>query len=295
MQKRRRLILILVAVAVLVVFAVIVSFSPSEPRFNGRPLRSWVDELGSNDAQDRSNATEAIRHIGTNGLPCLLEWIRYEPPDWKLQLHRAAGRLPNGLEADWMKQDQDALRLFAAAEAIAKLGPEAKTAVPELTRLMTDPKAGFSAIWATYSLAHLGPEGLHPLMTVLTNHQMPIHKEVLINMPFLGTNARPAVPLLIQCLNDKDEFAAHLAALALGRLRLDSAVVVPALSYILEDSRPRVRISGANALGRFADEARPAVPALLKLFKDPDPKVRDAATNALNRVDPQALEKVANQ
>ena len=105
----------------------------------------------------------------------------------------------------------------------------------------------------------------------------------------MGTNALPALPLMIQSLADKDEEAVGSAINALGELHLQPDLVVPALTNFLMPSQPGLCVIAAEALGKFGPSARPAVPLLQRLLNDSIPMVRESATNALLKIDPQAL------
>src|SRR5436309_9665328 len=52
-------------------------FRVREPSWEGRPLRHWLVALdGLNPAHVQRRAEQAVRSIGTNGLPTLVQWIR---------------------------------------------------------------------------------------------------------------------------------------------------------------------------------------------------------------------------
>lgn len=72
-------------------------------------------------------------------------------------------------------------------------------------------------------------------------------------MNILGQKARPAMPDLIECLQDSN--------------------------YV-------VRCEAASALGRIGPFAEPAVPALTKLLNDRVRQVRQAAARALEQIEP---------
>jgi HEAT repeat protein len=108
--------------------------------------------------------------------------------------------------------------------------------------------------------------------------------------PVLASNAAPAVPLLIQCLHDVDPEVREMAAASLGRIALEPAQVVPALTNCLSVSAtPLLRVRATWALGVYREHARAAMPSLLNELTDPDPDVREAATNALRLIAPEVL------
>jgi hypothetical protein len=98
--KRRRVILILLACLMAGVVAFIVWPGEREPEYQGKKLSEWLtlysqtfsDESGRKEAH--ASAAQAVRHIGTNAIPYLLKWIRYETPDWRNKLESHIEKLP---------------------------------------------------------------------------------------------------------------------------------------------------------------------------------------------------------
>src|SRR5690349_3457600 len=90
---RRRPILIVLAASLLVAIGVVAFWpGPKEPEYDGKTLSEWLDlcrnyRLG-NESQSQSAqiAQEAVRKIGTNGLPLLVNWMNYDMPKWKSDL-----------------------------------------------------------------------------------------------------------------------------------------------------------------------------------------------------------------
>src|SRR6266851_1788528 len=76
----RRGSFILVMFAVMVAATAVLFFSPErEPSYQGRSLSQWLEVTGQ-FSPEGTPVDEAIRHIGTNALPCLFRWIRGKPP-----------------------------------------------------------------------------------------------------------------------------------------------------------------------------------------------------------------------
>jgi len=94
MRWRRLLIVVAVCAALI---AVIVALVPREPKYDGRTLSEWIKGAAPRRSPDpeQTRAIEAVRHIGTNALPCLIKWIGAKPPpDWQLKLTTANLWLP---------------------------------------------------------------------------------------------------------------------------------------------------------------------------------------------------------
>ena len=81
--KRRLIISILALVILIMVLAALAPspLGPREPAYHGRPLSYWMDIYYGGPPMDptRLEAEAAIKEIGTNAIPCLAEWIQYEP------------------------------------------------------------------------------------------------------------------------------------------------------------------------------------------------------------------------
>lgn len=269
-----------------------------EPVYQGKSLSGWLRvyrrPIGAMAPGVSPEAAEAIRHIGTNALPFLVSWLqeRQELPAWKQKVFSVVYRWKLGAPGreillEWVAGRQ--LRAGRAFWGFVILGEAARSAVPDLERVAHGADR-LSAAAAITALGYVGPEGLRPLLSMITNSAFPLRKEAmgsLSQMRYLGANAHPAIVLLIQSLGDPD--LAPAAADGLGRLRLESEISVPALAQCMNSTNPQLRMWGALSLGRFGGSARAAVPGLVKTLDDPEADVRREATNALELVAPEVL------
>jgi HEAT repeat protein len=370
-----------------------------EPVYGGRKLSEWVSRNslyygpGRTGAEEHAKAEGAIRHIGTNALPWLVKWIRYEPASWERKLsitklpawlrfsrvmvwlvndgaiHRkenaincikylgadatpaipilvgclrdsnrtitdaAAGALgalaiepylalpalTNALEAPNARLRRTAARaigLFGdrarsalpallkaindsdfqvreeTANAIAQIAPDkGEVAIPELTKLMNDPEITAWADRAAVGLAKMGKLAMPIFLTALTNGAVHVRSRAAFHLQDLGTNALPAVPMLVETLADEDWIPAQAACWTLGALRAEPELVVPALAKLVEGPKAGCRMPALVALGRFGERAHAALPAVVRAFNDSDPEVREAATNAVRKIAPEVLER----
>ena len=77
-----------------------------EPEYKGKRLSEWltlwepnyVPGGGLGDKNRRVEAQMAVRHIGTNALPWLLRWVRYEQPAWKGKAYSFMEKMPPPLQ-----------------------------------------------------------------------------------------------------------------------------------------------------------------------------------------------------
>jgi len=268
-----------------------------EPSYGGRRLSEWLEDYDptvydSLTAVRRSEVKDAIQHIGTNALPCLLNWIRYDKPPWRAGLDRVVMSVL-GNRLSWLRQDNNFIRARRATAAFRALGSQAQGAIPELDQLLNDAKTPLRAGRAAMALAYIGGEALPRLIAALTNQPPPVLYYVCMPISQIGTNARPALPTLVHLLANTNDSTASQAANTLGDSRFEPELVVPALITCLQSTGggPRRR-SAARSLECFGEKARSAVPALLQALGDSDSVLRRCASNALMVIDPKALEQL---
>src|SRR6266481_3924065 len=129
LENKRKAVLILAGVMILGLAVVYLPFS--QPSHNGRPLESWVADFRLMGGPRDEQAKEAVRRMGTNAIPKLIEMLRAEDPDWKLKLQDWTETWP--LKYRFQPASVKHWRAMVAFEA---LGPEA---VPVLLQLQTTP------------------------------------------------------------------------------------------------------------------------------------------------------------
>jgi len=192
------------AVATVVIALLAAVGSSREPAYGGRALSAWLPMLPTPSVRRESSdpAAEAIRAMGSNSVPYLLKWIRYEKPPWRAAIARAVnsivGRVrPAGVFATDAK---DKARAQRAMYALIILGPKAEGAVGELTKMLYETNNPASTTYAPMTLAAIGKKGLPPLVAVLTNQQTTslVRCRAMGNIGAMGTNALPCVPDLRQ-------------------------------------------------------------------------------------------------
>lgn len=262
--------------------------------YEGRPLSEWVKRYDprrrfsglENAAADQKKAGDAIRHIGTEALPPLLEWL------------------------DKFKAQENVWAFGALAPAAVAL------AIPELTRRINSPPSPeereqlaffertrsltegtrpqrFGSMWtslfrrqrAMLALSYLGPDAVPAMKAVMSNPELaglPPAVQCIMNM---GENARPLAPLLLQNLQHQDAWVAAAAALSLGTLKDEPGLVIPALGKALDHPSPEVREAALASLRSFENLECPAVAAvLIEARKNKDQVTAVAAVLELGRL-----------
>ncbi len=180
-------------------------------------------------------AKEAIRAVGTNALPSLLALVS-------------------------RRGQSEVISRQVARVGFEALGPDAASAVPELTRLLEDP----------------APE---------------VRSGAIGCLEAVGAVASNSVPRLIRALDDRDEEVRRSAVAALGHIHGNASIVVPSLISYLDRPRPDngwgkfEKAAAVTALGQYASESAAALTALRRMTNDPSPVVRLKARMQLNALE----------
>ena len=242
---------------------------PREPTHEGRTLSSWLDHhVPSSAAQPAYNspgwhkAEEALRAMGTNGIPTLVEMIgAKEPSLMRQKFLRTAGRYR------WtrMKYHSAMYRNEEAEYAFRVLNTNGVTAVPELIRIYKANVSPSSQRCAAMALGHI------------------------------GRGAQAALPVLLRDFTHSNADVRFYAVSAVMSIGGDPNIVVPALTSALKDARVEVRWNALVGLERFGARARPIVPEILKMLNDPgtvgSTSITQAVETALWRIAPEKVGK----
>jgi hypothetical protein len=250
--------------------------SHREPVYNGKPFSAWAEQWGSNHWQSYSSADAkkadqeaeaAIRHVGTNGIPFLLDLMRARESALKTKLRT---KLSRSWQARLHLEDRSGRLKLIGAHGLAALGTNAGPAIPGLMEMVS------------MEMIRVPPdrdEGYLPIFT----------------LGFMGSAAEPAVPLLIQCLTNRDESIRLEAAHRLGQINRRPDIVVPALMHYLQlrkqDNGNAERVAAIESIGMFGTNASVAASSLVLFLRDSDPSIRQAATNWLPQIDSEAAAK----
>jgi HEAT repeat protein len=252
----RHLLASLAVLALAVSSLVAASNQPVEPMCQGRTLHDWLHDLDITPARPvYGPAAKAVREMGTNTLPFLLQCIAtgtHATNDWNL---------PN-----------------LAVNAMRELGETARPAIPRLTELMQREQA---APFAAAALVSLRSEA--PVIEALTNSNHLIRRGALTALGRDSVDEEAVAPLIL-LLKDRDSDTRYLAAWALGRIHKRDDIAIPALTAALADDVAWVRKNALVAIGEFKQPQKTTVTTLLKALQDPDVFVRQSAISKLGEV-----------
>ena len=110
------------------------------------------------------------------------------------------------------------------------------------------------------------------------------------SMGYLGADAGPAVQVLLASLANTNPIVKRATIFALGRLKLEPELVLPALATNLNQADPRRRFEVVDMIKGFGPQQNnPALPELLQALNDSNWGVRHEVTNALEKIAPEVL------
>lgn len=247
----------------------------SGPIVSGRPfsfwLRTWVEK--SSSANQRAEAQRAFKQAGTNTIPYLLNELT------------AAGEVEKRGTASVEDVRQAELRSVAAEAALRFMGSAVTSAIPQLTKLLASTDYG-TVRSAAEILSGLGPQGIHSLVSGLTNASTTDSRTaiaaVLRNM---GTNIVADVAAIFNSLEGLPKSAAFDCCFALTRSGASVTTLVAEFARRLTSKNPDTRYVCAMTLGELGAQASEALPHLRRLQADPVKNVRDAADWALAHIE----------
>jgi hypothetical protein len=249
----------------------------SEPSYNGRPLSEWLlilKERHAFEMIDEADAQAAIRQIGTNGIPTMIDLLNvYDERSAK----KVLSKLHNKDLTAWYKYEENP---FSAAENVRKLalegfsilGTNAEFAVTQITNvsLFSDERAR--------ALLVVGPKGFSALTNEINDSNMGVRDAVIRAIGKEGGGDTNAIrQLLANALKDPDTNI-RLHAADFLRDKAPDLVIATLMPLLDVSGYDRCRteadkviiygncLSAAETLGTLGPAAKSAAPKLLSVF-----------------------------
>ena len=246
----------------------------TQPTYSGKVLTYWL--LLNFDGD--SSSQEAIRQIGTNGIPTLIELLSIKNKNVKMVL----SKLQDKTLVYYYRHDEDPLDSQEnlrklAVNGFAILGTNGESAVPQLAKIFNE-YDDETMLQAGRALSKVGPTGFFVLTNVINNTNAGV-RDVAIRVIAKDGGGSPEVirQLFINALQDPHSLIRLHAA---DFLRFtDPELVISALIPLLDVSNygrsqndiDKAFIYGqcsraAGALAAYGTAAKSAAPKLLSVF-----------------------------
>jgi HEAT repeat protein len=180
-----------------------------------------------------------------------------------------------------------------AQSVLSEIG---KSAVPELTKALSDDRDYVLQVWAARTLGSIGPDAgdaAVDLGRALNNTQIHIREAAAKALAELGVASEPALLELVRALHDKHPPIRLAAARALQKLGPTASIAIPGLVNLLCDCVDDVHKSAMDALAAIGTKA---VPPLIRILENRTQRRSEAFTELLvdmlkvfDSADPSAL------
>ena len=169
--------------------------------------------------------------------------------------------------ADDLNSDRHRKR---AVRLLELLGHAAKPALPNLVRLLKNPRLKDSVLRYAVQrcLAMIGPEAVQPLQDLLDDDEVHVRTRAIRTLGLMGAHAKPAVPTLMTIANTGTPPERVLAIEALGRIGPEPASALPVLRRLLRDKDLAVRTEAIHSLRAMKQEAEPAIEELAAVLDE---------------------------
>jgi HEAT repeat protein len=274
LQKSLWLLLGIIVVGVVIYYS-----QPKDPVYEGHKLSAWLMALNTGQDPLHGRADEALKTIGTNMFPTLMQWIRLKDSPLKLKLTELVNSRQSTFRVRFTPASEFRLR---AVIAFQECGGRAKSAIPALASLLDDSEIVQDV---SQALAGIGAESVPFLKEALHHKSAKLRASGADALALLGGGAKSATPDLCALLNDQFPFVRARAVMALGQIKSEPKIVLPALANCLNDPDADFRCLAVGAIVNYGEAARSSLPVLLKAITealhDKSSKLRSWAASSL--------------
>jgi HEAT repeat protein len=255
----------------------------SEPRYNGRPLSSWLQQhwqTGTMETQRVAEIEAAIRAIGAeNALPTLLSLVKTKHSPARAWIIDKAERYHIRF---LHLQSADDCRLQGIA-GFEVLGTNCAPAVRELTLLLADKELAFVA---ARCLGSIEKPAEAALCQCLTNADSQVRCWSVNALASATDDVEVYINRIKPCLNDVEPSVRFSTVQALAAQNEAPELAVPLLVSALQDKEDSVSSRAADGLAGFSTNALSAWPAITNLLASGREAQTRAALKALPAIDP---------
>jgi HEAT repeat protein len=179
-----------------------------EPTYQGKRVREWVWDYTKSNRDVFQPPTVPMRQIGPRAVPLLVTELKRQNPITHKLRFRVWNTGPAWLRArmrDSYDDVRDAYLLReSAAITLGGLGAEARSAIPDLRGALRDstPHVQLRAAYAMWQIDHSLATEVVPILMELHTNAYEFKYYTTFYFGSIGPEARAAIPLLQEALND---------------------------------------------------------------------------------------------
>jgi hypothetical protein len=285
MSKRKAIIagLLLSVIAVLAWIAI----DRCEPSYLGHPISYWIEPWHHHGTEPPEREAAAYAQMDERAVRWLARQLEWEPSRLKEGLARFLNRFGD-FTGD---RDQDGSRRDAAVQALTRLGPRARAAIPELEALShtnVEWHRDRLRIAAEAALVRIREEPLQPYVEKLKGASGEEWTRLATLLGLQETNAADAAPILAAGLVQTNRIVwVSPTVVALGKIHSYPESTVPVLMQQLGKTNQVPEYQVFSAIANFGPaasnvwpELSARVPSTTNIFD------RRALLHALKQIDP---------
>lgn len=292
-KKAKRLLVCVVFFFLLINGAILYKvFQKPEPTYQGKTVTQWLTTM-----DDTEIDPQVVNAFGPDAWPGLLRALARKDTALKKAYFQLLDKLDSfGAQGTRKLQPIDEVMLRLRSRFwLMQLGPDAKSAVPELIKVAKQSEDLEIRAGAISVLGFVGlesPEALSALIELLREpgtfwiRDLILDDTVALAVGRFGNRATAAVPELVRWMRERKLQRPLDAIRAVGMIGGDAPEAVAALVALL--SEPGLRNYAVGALADLGSDASGAVPALIQCLEDSEPRVWPLIVETLMKVGPQA-------
>jgi HEAT repeat protein len=296
MWTRRRIASTTAVLAVLALIAWL-TFHSSEPWYHGKSLSAWLEKALQNDEVENAlqdiyldtPSARAVRAMGRDALPTLLRMAHTRDTPLRRSI------IDLSTKCDWLRLHPQPFEniQIKTAYGFLVLGPEAKTAVPEMISMLNDP-APEVRVLAAFAIGRIGPDGapaIPALQGLITNSLSANSSRkfwteekglAAYALGAMGPIARSALPQIELLRKDSNIFVRAVAEVAFIKI---SGTGLDAIFEALKDSSNSTNwIFAAEVIAFLGTNGAPAIPRLIPALQNTNAGVPENALRALSAI-----------
>jgi HEAT repeat protein len=243
-MRKRIVIALLALIAVVIGVLALPGLFSKEPKYRGKSTEGWIKEYCRSANFDpfrnpdlRREAVKALKALGTNSIPMLLE--KYYSTNVTSSSELKIIALLNKLPESWNFEPLTPASLIQerAGYAILEMEPAGELILPLVTnRLRTPDETERLRTISLLAGLKMGADQAIPVLgEILTGTNRSHRKSAMDCLSRYGDETQPAIPAFTKLLSsgETDKWLIHEACSMLARFSNNSAIAIPALKLRL--------------------------------------------------------------